>query len=87
MILERSTRFSSITKTLFWAYKPHPTHTFLLAFEIEFDRGLYLCDEGYDTEVNYDLLFTAMWSPQQKLFLPPWVPSEVLHPSSQSSPW
>ena len=28
---------------------------FLLALEIEFEKGLYLHNAGYDTDVNYDL--------------------------------
>ena len=38
-----------------WAYKPSLPATFLLAFEIMFERGLYLHNEGYDTDVDYDL--------------------------------
>ena len=38
-----------------WAYKPHLTHTLLLSLEIEFERGLYLHGEGYNTDPNYDL--------------------------------
>ena len=38
-----------------WAHKLHLTYTFLLTLEIEFERGLYLHDKGYDTDTNYDL--------------------------------
>ena len=40
---------------LHWAYKPNLPAMFLLALEIEFERGLCLHDEGYNTDVNYDL--------------------------------
>ena len=40
---------------LHWAYKPNLPATFLLALENEFENGLYLHDEGYDTDVNYGL--------------------------------
>ena len=37
------------------AYEPNLTHIFLMALEIKLERGLYLHDEGYDTESNYNL--------------------------------
>ena len=40
---------------LHWVYKPNLSATFMLALEIEFERALYLQDEGYETGDNYDL--------------------------------
>ena len=37
-----------------WVYKLNLTHMFLLPLEIKFKRELYLHDEGYDTDANYD---------------------------------
>ena len=38
-----------------WAYRPNRSVTFMLVLENEFERGLYLHGEGYDTNANYDL--------------------------------
>ena len=51
-----------------WAFKPNRACKLLLAFEIKFERGLYLHDEGYDIDANYNLpqhlkrrLLASMW--------------------------
>ena len=37
---------------IYWVYKLHLTHTFQLALEIEFKRGLHLHGEYHDTDAN-----------------------------------
>ena len=40
---------------LHWDYKPNLSATFLLALEMEFEKGLCLHNEGYETDVYYYL--------------------------------
>ena len=60
----------------------------MLALEIEFEKGLYLNNKGYDTNVNYDLiqplknLVAFIQCHQQlKLLLTPWVTRDLQYPS------
>ena len=72
-----------------WAYKLHLTCMFLLALETEFERAMYLRDEGYDIDANYNLpqakqenyLCLCSYSSGMKLPLIPWGPQESkMHP-------
>ena len=40
---------------LHWVYRPKLSAMFMLALETEFERALYLHDEGYGIDDNYDL--------------------------------
>ena len=55
---------------LHWAYKPNLLAMFLEALEIKFERGLYLHDEGYDNDANYDLPQSPQASKLWWLILP-----------------
>ena len=72
---------------LHWAYTPdqHVLATFILALEINFERALYLHDEGYKTGDDYDLPHPLRKSTH--IYVEPSVVIASLNPMDYQNQW